>query len=170
MSCNTSRKFSFLSLVFIFCFILFVQNSFSRDIQCVQTKAANIREGAGTNHKILFRAWQYEPLTVLEYKGNWARVAEHYRGTPKKRILTGGHPKGLTGWIRKDLIKRERCISIRAGVLRLRAGPGRQYKTECRIKWGYSFKYLTKSGIWYKVTDGTSTGWVSSKFVWSPWL
>jgi len=167
---NRIVSFKLFSLGTILFFALASQTVSAKNVQCVWTKAANVRTGAGTGNKILFRVWHYEPLTVIGGSGDWVKVAEHYRGTNKKRILSGDHPRGLTGWIHKSLIKKARCLSVRSEFLNIRSGPGGKYKAKWKVQWGYPFKYLTEKGGWYKVTDGVSTGWISSNFVWSPWL
>jgi uncharacterized protein YgiM (DUF1202 family) len=173
MSKTTIAKL--LSLVFIFSFVLSVKTGFTRNIQCVWKSAVNVRSGPGINNEVLFIAWRYEPLTVLETSGNWTKVAEHYRGLEKVRVLKGEHPHGLIGWLYNNpkhspSLRRTRCLSVRAEFLNFRTGPGTRFRPGWRMEWGYSFKYLEQKNGWYKVTDGETTGWVSSYYVWSPWL
>lgn len=163
-----------LSSVFVF-LVTLSSIGFTRNIQCVRKPAVNVRSGPGMGNEVLFIAWRYEPLTVLETKGNWVKVAEHYRGLEKTMVSKGEHPHGLVGWLynnpmRNPSIERTRCLSIRTEFLNFRSGPGIGFDSQWKMEWGYSFRYLGQKGSWYKVTDGEHTGWVSSYYVWSPWL
>lgn len=187
MKSSITAKILGMGLFFVFCFILPAGQSFARNIQCVWgVDAANVRTGPGMNNEVLFIAWRYEPLTVKQIKGKWAEVAEHYRYTDDEegqklkkglidKVKTGEKPVGEqpevnTGWIHTKLLKRARCAQVRTEFLNFRTGPGVSFKTAWTLQWGYSLKYLGQRNGWYKLTDGKSTGWVHSGYVWSPWL
>ena len=55
----------------------------------VKVKLANIRNGPGTKHDLIFDAGKGTPFKVLEDKGQWLKVE---------------HGDGDTGWIFKSLI------------------------------------------------------------------
>ncbi|PGS47961.1 SH3 domain-containing protein [Bacillus sp. AFS041924] len=55
--------------------------------------------------------------------------------------------------------------TVTASVLNIRSGPSTTYKVVGTLKKGAKVSITRTSGSWYKITSGTKTGWVSSKYI-----
>lgn len=55
--------------------------------------------------------------------------------------------------------------TVTASVLNIRSGPGTGYKIVGTLKMGTKVNIISTSSTWYKITSGTKSGWVSSKYI-----
>ena len=55
--------------------------------------------------------------------------------------------------------------TVTATTLNIRSGPSTNYKVVATIKKGATVSIISSKTSWYKITSGTKTGWVSSKYI-----
>jgi len=135
------------------------------ELKCVQaTASVNVRKGAGVS---------YEKLTTvssgkkLVYLGDSTVVS----GRTWYKVSCS---KGI-GWVSSAYSKlvsptgsTTQCVTT-TGSVYLRKGPGLGYEIITSASEGKTFEYLSSStdsrGVkWYKVTYGSGTAWISSKY------
>lgn len=55
--------------------------------------------------------------------------------------------------------------TVTASILNIRSGPGTNYKIVSTIKRGSTVSITSSKTSWYKITSGSKSGWVSSKYI-----
>lgn len=120
----------------------------------VKVEIANVREGPGTSFSRLWRAYENDPLKVVERKGEWLSVEDF---------------EGMKGWIYSPLTDTQPAVIVKAVKewANVRSGPGSKHSVAFRADRGVSFRLLDKKGKWLHIqhADGDK-GWVHASLVW----
>ena len=130
------------------------------------TGNVNLRKGAGLGYKIIRSISKNVTLSYDNTKKD-GRGVKWYHVTYK----------GKTGWVSSKYAKETSSSSSSSsgnkvkttGNVNFRSGPGLDYKSMSVIKSGTKLTYdeTKKDGrgvLWYHVSYGGKTGWVSSKY------
>ncbi|MFA6584332.1 MAG: SH3 domain-containing protein [Elusimicrobiaceae bacterium] len=122
------------------------------ELMSVKTSKANIRSQPGADAEIVWTAWKFTPLEILERKGKWAHVRDF---------------ANYTGWIHTSVLVKTPTVTVKAKVANLRSGPGSDKDVVWEVDKEFSFKVLGKKNGWYNVTDENGTeGWISKGLLW----
>ena len=118
----------------------------------VKSSVANLRNGAGTQYKVLWQVEKYHPFLVINKKGDWYEVKDF---------------EGDTAWIHNSLLgKTNTVISIKSRC-NVRSKPDTSSDIILRVERGVPFKVLARNGDWIKIehADG-EIGWIFKSLVW----
>lgn len=115
---------------------------------------ANMRDGPGTRHEILYELGRHYPLKVLARKGSWLKVRDF---------------EGDLGWVNRTLTRRTPTLIVKNEHANVRSGPGTRYRRVARLDYGEVMQRLGRQGNWVKVRlpdRGKQTGWVARSLLW----
>ncbi len=125
----------------------------------IATDALNLRDGPGTNFRVLVVMYRGETASVLDGpSGGWYRLS--YKGT--------------TGWASGDFLTVSDAdpgsptgkATVTTSGLRLRAGPGTNYAILLSMSNGATVDLFgPPSGDWYKVRYSGTIGWASGSYL-----
>lgn len=110
----------------------------------------NLRKTASMSGAVLATLPDTNPLAILAKSGNWYKVRDLYAGT--------------TGYIHKNYIAKT-FIGTASGNVNLRKGAGTNYGVIKVVKKGDEVTVVQLGKSFSKVKRGSSTGWISSKFL-----
>ncbi len=118
----------------------------------VNVPTANIRSGAGTKYKILWKVEKYHPLQVIKKSGGWYYFKDF---------------EGDKGWISGDVVRKFPSVIVIKNKCNVRSGPGTSSGILFTVERGVPFKKLKRKGDWIYVqhSDGDK-GWIHKKLVW----
>ena len=140
--------------------LLFAVHSTAMAIEMVSIVGDNVnmRSGAGTKYKVLWKLGSGFPLKVLRRSGSWLRVQDF---------------EGTIGWVNKKVVKRDPHMIVKVHKnskkrINVRSGPGRKNRIEAKAYYGVVFKTLEQRNGWVKVRhEGKGvTGWVKRSLLW----
>ncbi|MGI6200170.1 MAG: SH3 domain-containing protein [Christensenellales bacterium] len=124
----------------------------------VTASALNMRAGAGTGYKVLRTLSRGATVTVLSQQGEWYYIdyngQKGYVSATYLDVSGGSAPDPTTG-----------TGTVTASSLRVRSGPGTGYATLRTLPKGTTVSVLGKSGDWYQISYGGSTGYVSAEYL-----
>jgi SH3-like domain-containing protein len=111
-----------------------------------------MRSGPDTKTEILWEVFKDFPLQVITRQGQWVQTVDF---------------EGDKGWIYAPLIANKKTVIVKVKLGNMRLGPGTNYETVARVKYGVVFTPLEREGDWVKVKheDGTS-GWLFKDLIW----
>ena len=144
-------KTALSSAVFFLALFLTV-SAFAAEYVSVRKDGVNMRSGPDTDKEILWEVFKDFPLQVIERKGKWAQTVDF---------------EGDKGWIYSPLLADKKTVIVKVKLANMRSGPGTNYDTVARVKYGVVFKPVDQQGEWIKVKheDGT-TGWIFDELLW----
>ena len=118
----------------------------------VKSAIANLRNGGGTNFKMLWQVEKYHPFLVLKKKGKWYEVKDF---------------EGDTAWIHSSLLDHTKTVITSKSQCNVRAEPTTKSKIVLKVERGVPFKVLQRKDNWIKIehADGES-GWIYNTLVW----
>ncbi|MDA8164328.1 MAG: SH3 domain-containing protein [Desulfobacteraceae bacterium] len=118
----------------------------------VSKDGASIRSAPQAKAEVLWEVFKDFPLQVVAHKGKWIQTVDF---------------EGDKGWISSSLVSKKKMVIVKAKLGNMRLGPGANYETVARVKYGVVFKPVGKKGDWVKVkhADGT-TGWLFKDLIW----
>ncbi len=162
------KKKRLLALVSMLCSFLIVF-SFAPGLpaeaageQATTTDYLNLREGPGTNYKVMLTLIKGATLTVLEDDGAWVKVRtiSGKQGYCSKEYLSisGSSSGGSSG--------SNSGTATTTANLNLRTGAGTNYNIITTIPKGKNVTVLDNSGsVWVKVQYGSSQGYCSREYL-----
>jgi SH3-like domain-containing protein len=141
-----------LGLMVFFQIFFLAASSLAAEYVSVSKDGVNMRSGPSTSHEVLWEVFKDFPLQVVARKGDWIQTTDF---------------EGDKGWISSSLLASKKTVIVKAKLANLRLGPGTNYETVARVKYGVVFKPVEKEGEWIKVKheDGT-TGWLFQDLIW----
>lgn len=118
----------------------------------VKASIANLRNGAGTKHKVLWQVEKYHPFLVISKKKDWYEVKDF---------------EGDTAWIHKSLLGNIKTVISTKTKCNVRSKPTKDSKVVLRVERGVPFKVLKRQGNWIRIehADG-ERGWIYKTLVW----
>lgn len=137
------------------CFLLLAIPVYSAERMAVVKSIANIRDGAGTKHKVLWQVEKYHPFLVLKKQNDWYEVKDY---------------EGDVAWIHKSLLGEVSTV-ITANEPKtkcnVRSEPSKNGRIVLKVERGVPFKVLSRKGNWIRIehADG-ETGWIYKTLVW----
>lgn len=151
MQCVKKEKFLVISIC---CLLILIGAGIASASErlSVKSSVANLRNGTGTKHKVLWQVERYHPFLVINKKAEWYEVKDY---------------EGDTAWIHKTLLaKTDTVISIKSRC-NVRSKPDTSSDIILRVERGVPFKVLARKGDWIKIehADG-EVGWIHKKLVW----
>jgi len=141
--------------IVLFSFILLgmvSETAFAAERMAVKASIANLRNGAGTKHKVLWQVEKFHPFLVIKKNKDWYEVKDF---------------EGDTAWVHKSLLaKIETVISTKAKC-NVRSEPDKKSRVVLRVEKGVPFKVLKHKGNWIRIkhADG-ETGWIYKTLIW----
>ena len=117
----------------------------------------NMRSGAGTKYRVIWKLGSGFPLKVLRRSGSWLRVQDF---------------EGTIGWVNKGVVNRDPHLIVKAHKkskkrINVRSGPGLNNRIVAKAYYGVVFKTLEQKNGWAKVQHGKGvTGWVKRSLLW----
>lgn len=122
------------------------------EILSVATAKANVRDGPGTKFPVLWKAWRLTPFQVIDWAGDWAKVADF---------------AGDVGWLHTSVLSEAAAVIVVTKTAAVREGPGTGYDVLWQLESEYPLRVLERRGHWLKVSDGGEVrGWVLRRSVW----
>ena len=118
----------------------------------VKAAIANLRNGAGTNYKVLWQVEKYHPFIILKKNGTWYEVKDF---------------EGDTAWIHNSLLDDTRTVITVKPKCNVRAEPTTKSDIVLKVEQGVPFKVIGQKGNWLNIehADG-ETGWIHKSLVW----
>lgn len=118
----------------------------------INGSGVNMRDGAGTNYKVVVSLNNGTKISILDKSGDWYKVSTS---------------DNIVGWVNKDFISQTETIGkVTASSLNLRNDASTSAKIICSLKKDAKLIILSEQNGWYKVTTSDNkTGWVSAKYV-----
>lgn len=119
----------------------------------IGTPQANMRDGPGTRHEILYELARYYPLKVLARQGNWLKVRDF---------------EGDVGWVHRKLTRTSPTLIVKQDRANVRSGPSTRYRIVTRLGYGEVMQQLGRQGRWVKVRlpQHSRTGWIARSLLW----
>lgn len=117
----------------------------------------NMRSGAGTKYKVLWKLGSGFPLKVLRRSGSWIRVQDF---------------EGTIGWVSKKVVNRQPHMIVKVHKksrkqINVRSGPGTNNRIVAKAYYGVVFKTLKRKNGWVKVRHEKGVeGWVKRSLLW----
>jgi SH3-like domain-containing protein len=144
-----SKTFGLLACLLL---LFFSASSFAAEYVSVNKDGVNLRSGPGTNHEILWEVFTGFPLQVIGRQGDWLHTVDF---------------EGDKGWVHSPLVNSGKTVIVKVKLGNMRQGPGTNYETVARVKYGVVFQPDTRQGDWVKVRhrDGT-VGWLHNELIW----
>jgi SH3-like domain-containing protein len=151
MSERRQQKTSLAVAVFLL-ILLLAAPSFGAEYVSVGRDGVNMRSGPSTSNEILWEVFSGFPLQVLSRQGQWLHTVDF---------------EGDRGWIYTPLINTKKTVIVKVKLANMRSGPGTNFETSARVKYGVVFEPMAKEGEWVRVRheDGT-TGWMHQDLLW----
>lgn len=114
---------------------------------------ANMRDGPGMRHAILYELGRYYPLQVLARSGSWLKVRDF---------------EGDIGWVHRKVTRRTPFLIVKHERANVRSGPGTRHRIVARLEYGEVMQRLDRQGRWVQVRlpDHGKTGWVARSLLW----
>lgn len=122
-------------------------------IEILRTKEnLNLRQGAGTNYKILLTMPKGVEVRVLNKSNGWAKVAY------KNSI-------GYCSTSYLEAVQSRKGGKVSASVLNVRSGPSTKYRVVGQLTRGTSVEILNTQNGWHNIRYGLTTAWVSADYI-----
>ena len=131
--------------------LLALANIAHAEIVSVAIDEANLRSGAGSTHPVQWRIIKGFPLEVITRQGNWIQVRDF---------------EGDVTWIYAESVSNKPFVIVTGDVVNLRAEPSTTSRVVTRVEYGSVLERLSVRGDWVQIQIGSTTGWISSSFVW----
>jgi len=125
----------------------------AREMVSVKGDKVHMRDGAGTNHDVLWTLSKGYPMDVIGRKGNWLRVRDF---------------ESDTGWIYRPLTSKTAHFIVKSDKANVRSGPSTRNKILETAVYGDVMRTLAHKGRWVKVKrlESGTTGWVAKSLLW----
>ena len=118
----------------------------------VNRPTVNMREGAGTNHSIVWVLDKGYPLRVTGRKGKWLEVRDF---------------ENDTGWVYRPLVARTPHVIVKAEVANIRSASGTHGRILGKAVYGEVLRTLAHRNAWVKVRrESGLVGWIARRLVW----
>lgn len=120
----------------------------------VKSSVANLRNGAGTQYKVLWQVEKYHPFIVINKKDDWYEVKDF---------------EGDTAWVHNSLLGTTDTVISMKSKCNVRSTPDESSDKNIilRVEPGVPFKVLGRKGDWINIehADG-EVGWIFKDLVW----
>lgn len=128
----------------------------------VTADVINLRSGAGTSYSVLCQLAKGKSVTVLDNMGGWYKVdcngTTGYLSAEYVSLSAGSAEQSSSSVSGSSAV-------VTADVINLRSGAGTSYSIVRQLAKGTSVSILESAGGWYKVSAGSSTGYLSADYV-----
>ena len=147
-----NRKMSVILFALICWSLVVVTAAGAAERMAVKASIANLRNGAGTKHKVLWQVEKYHPFLVIGKQKDWFEIKDF---------------EGDTAWIHKSLLDKTRTVISVKSKCNVRSEPNTKSRIVLRVERGVPFKVLKRKGNWIRIehADG-ETGWIYNTLVW----
>ncbi|PKM78889.1 MAG: hypothetical protein CVU88_08640, partial [Firmicutes bacterium HGW-Firmicutes-13] len=145
--------FLIISLLFpVICGLSYAQGN---NLALVKVSVLNVREGPGTNYRIIGRVTLNQQLEILERRQDWLRVKL---------------PNNQAGWVAAEFVKETgqafKTIRVNANLVNIRSGPGTNYSIITRVQRNDELQVLNREGDWYQILlPNKQVGWIAGWLV-----
>lgn len=118
----------------------------------ITAEKANLREGPGKDHPVLWALGRRYPLRVEEVKDDYLKVKDY---------------EGDSGWVHKSLVDFEPYVIVKNAEANVRKGPGVDNPIVFKSLRGVILKVKGEKNNWLEIKhqDGDE-GWISRNLVW----
>lgn len=130
-----------------------IRNDLQADTETTlfNNQECNVREGPGTNYRVIERIPVNTPMIQMGQQSNWYQVK-----LPSNRI----------GWIREDLLRNNPSQMIANERANIRMGPGTEFQIIEEVEKNTPLEKLEEQGDWYKVKlPNGKIGWIRRDLV-----
>ncbi len=125
--------------------------------EAVTTANLNMRNGEGTNHKIVTTIPKGEKVSIVEDNGSWWKI--------KYQNKEGYSYKNYLRVVNSNNVTKEGKVSVGNSRLNVRTGAGTNYRVLGKLSNGDIVKITGESGSWYEINYKGQIGFVSKKYV-----
>lgn len=148
MFCSKGLRESFVALTLL----VLVPGLQAAEMVSVDRPTVNLREGAGTNHAVVWVLGAGYPLLVTGRKGKWLQVRDF---------------ENDTGWVYRPLVARKPHVIVKKDVVNIRSSSGTHSKIVGKAVYGEVLRTLAHRKAWVKVRhENGLIGWVARALVW----
>ena len=150
------KKNTFFLVIFLMLFV-FQATAAIAEMVSIAGDNVNMRSGAGTKYRVIWKLGSGFPLKVLRRSGNWIRVQDF---------------EGTIGWVNKKVVNRSPHMIVKVHKksrkqINVRSGPGTNNRIVAKAYYGVVFKTLKQKNGWVRVKhDKGVTGWVKRSLLW----
>ena len=118
----------------------------------VSVPLANVRQGPGTEYKLLWKVEKYHPVEVVQKKGGWVYFRDF---------------EGDKAWVYGKLVDDVESVIVVKDKVNVRSGPGTNHDVVFTVEKGVPFRVLGRRGDWIEIqhADGDK-GWIHKNLVW----
>ncbi|MBD1381241.1 SH3 domain-containing protein [Metabacillus arenae] len=154
----------FLSIALLFSFFIPSANITNAKTEkvTINVKNLNVHSGPGLSYSVTATVNKGKSYDVIQKSGDWSKIR-----------VSGNHH----GWIANWMVSANQSTHSQSGAssenqvtsvsteLRIRTGPGKNYKVNGYFEKGEKAIVLKKSGSWLNISYNDKNGWVLSEFV-----
>lgn len=151
MNVESGGNTRWLLIGLMICWIL-AGTASAAERMAVKASIANLRNGPGKQHKVLWQVEKYHPFLVVSKKKNWYEIKDF---------------EGDTAWIHNSLLAKINAVITVKDKCNVRAEPSTKAKKVLRVEKGVPFKVIKRKGDWLRIehADG-EVGWIWKSLVW----
>ena len=141
----------------IFSLLMFNVSTAMAEMISIKGKNINMRSGAGTKYKVMWKLGSGFPLKVLKRSGRWIRVSDF---------------EGTIGWVHRDVVTKTPHMVVKVHKktkkrINVRSGPGTNNRIVAKAYYGVVFKTLQRKSGWVQVEHEKGVrGWVKRSLLW----
>jgi len=179
---------AFAIAIGIFCFFISTKVAVAATNSIVRVPILNVRTGPGVEHNKIGQILKGQTYPVIESQNGWYRLQIGTKSgwvcgdyidlsytQPDSQPASNVDKPPVIEPIEKpakETVKEkepepipEGVLKVTADLLNVRQNPGTEYKKIGSIKFGETYQYFEKSGVWYKIKLNSSYGWVHGDYV-----
>ncbi|NOQ45417.1 MAG: SH3 domain-containing protein [Desulfobulbaceae bacterium] len=151
------KKIQLIVIFCIFSLLMFNVSTAMAEMISIKGNNINMRSGAGTKYKVMWKLGSGFPLKVLKRSGRWIRVSDF---------------EGTIGWVHSDVVTKTPHMVVKVHKktkkrINVRSGPGTNNRIVAKAYYGVVFKTLLRKSGWVQVEHEKGVrGWVKRSLLW----
>lgn len=151
------KKIQLIVMFCIFSLLMFNVSTAMAEMISIKGNNINMRSGAGTKYKVMWKLGSGFPLKVLKRSGRWIRVSDF---------------EGTIGWVHRDVVTKTPHMVVKVHKktkkrINVRSGPGTNNRIVAKAYYGVVFKTLQRKSGWVQVEHEKGVrGWVKRSLLW----
>jgi N-acetylmuramoyl-L-alanine amidase len=128
----------------------------------ITSNQTNLREGPGLSYQKIGQANRGDKFPILKESGDWIQIQlqSNKKGWVANWLVTYEQSSSSSSNLNKG-----ETASVTTDGLRVRSGPGTNYKVLHTLNSGTKVEVSEVNGDWVKITFSGNKGWVSSQYI-----
>jgi cell wall-associated NlpC family hydrolase len=148
--------------------------TFTEKTGVINVSALNFRTGPGTNNSIIQTLHANYKLTLIDESNGWYKATYNgVIGYVSKEFVTISQPPTTTPPStptpppvdNSQPVVEGKVAIVSTDALNVRSGAGANFEKITSVRYGDKLPILAHSNGWYKISIGTTTGWISGDYV-----